>query len=1146
MWENGCMYRKNALRYRKVTLLQRSIVAMSSEADIFGDVHPADFKNIVLEPVMPTAVPGAETSSKSEHVDDSESSIDLDSSLSGLSDEEILNILKNYDKEIVGEEKVSDSDDDDHSNSADVDSSLYISSAASESHSITSGELASESSASTVASSIKRKRAKRGGFKKGFLKQRKGARRRACLSAEQEGFKEDEGRKEDEGQEEDERQVEEVFDIAEEALKDRIPTEEDDDACTSRAETIFSDDNTDVSVFHPDTTPSEGQYDDQEDSKINIGNFEEFVEGEQLQVSHSTSEKFSRKKKIGIGRIEKYAWRTSLADTAESAAEKFTTECNVNSGDHAHPSITPDAGSFINMPEDKGTGVNELDLVTENTPSAAISSLESLSWIVTYLKLTLASFWTVSLIDNCISICKITNASNPSVERSLTWNGEKMRASVLRKELEPTHFFWKLRNKPDMENLGAVVDHLTLLCSRLIAFKICTGVDKHQDIWNVFSERKNGHPDYNQEVPIFRSTECKVLLLGIETCNSCRKLHKSMLRYQRSHSKAEVTDAALMKTNNKYLLQDQLERKIKLISKQKKMSGQKVKRLTEKINKLLKEKSLNVHDELGEDFAKILNENTDKMSELEKLFRQQQADALKRRGAASRTMRWHPAMIRLALHLRMLSPAAYDYLRGVISLPSQRRLFDYSQFIDIQEGVQQELLEHLQHEIEKKCPNKCDQYFSLLLDEMSIRSDLVFNSRTGDLVGYTNLTSLESSMRELEAEMEDNKYEKKLAKKVLVFMLNGATKNIRFVPAVFSTDDLSAAQLYMKTWDIIYAVEEAGAKVLTVIFDGASMNKKFISMNFNASGKDLGYQTINTASGDSRKLFFIFDPPHLIKTFRNCLANSYSHRLSRKLWKDDQHLSWQAIEALYDITKEHKFKCTKLTKAHVKLTSFSCMKVSLATQVLSGSVADALVKYKDVSPLKKVYSEELVKLIRLVNRTFDCFNGSIGSKKKDMNPDLDVYRSVADPRFLFLESEFLGFLSDWEQSISRREGAFTKDEKSRMIISHQTLEGFKITVASFVEVIKFLLLNGADHVSARNFNQDPLEQYFSVIRRMRGSDDHPNLKQFQHSRLHLQGELFQGNLSGARKGNTETLKRHEDLIDDSPLPVRKKQKRAPL
>ena len=44
------------------------------------------------------------------------------------------------------------------------------------------------------------------------------------------------------------------------------------------------------------------------------------------------------------------------------------------------------------------------------------------------------------------------------------------------------------------------------------------------------------------------------------------------------------------------------------------------------------------------------------------------------------------------------------------------------------------------------------------------------------------------------------------------------------------------------------------------------------------------------------------------------------------------------------IEKNLYVKCNKLTRAHIELTSFSRMKVSLANQVLSSSVANGLEK----------------------------------------------------------------------------------------------------------------------------------------------------------------------------------------------------------
>jgi len=47
-----------------------------------------------------------------------------------------------------------------------------------------------------------------------------------------------------------------------------------------------------------------------------------------------------------------------------------------------------------------------------------------------------------------------------------------------------------------------------------------------------------------------------------------------------------------------------------------------------------------------------------------------------------RGMRWHPAMIRLALSIQYTSPAAYDELTGLLNLPSKRQLFNYSHIMD--------------------------------------------------------------------------------------------------------------------------------------------------------------------------------------------------------------------------------------------------------------------------------------------------------------------------------------------------------------------------------------------------------------------------------------------------------------------------------
>lgn len=69
--------------------------------------------------------------------------------------------------------------------------------------------------------------------------------------------------------------------------------------------------------------------------------------------------------------------------------------------------------------------------------------------------------------------------------------------------------------------------------------------------------------------------------------------------------------------------------------------------------------------------------------------------------------------------------------------------------------------------------------------------------------------------------------------------------------------------------------------MLVITADGASCNRKFFRMH--KSGKGLTYKTVNIASEERRPIFFISDPPHLVKTVRNAWANSGHHDNTREL-----------------------------------------------------------------------------------------------------------------------------------------------------------------------------------------------------------------------------------------------------------------------
>ncbi len=96
-------------------------------------------------------------------------------------------------------------------------------------------------------------------------------------------------------------------------------------------------------------------------------------------------------------------------------------------------------------------------------------------------------------------------------------------------------------------------------------------------------------------------------------------------------------------------------------------------------------------------------------------------------------------MIRFALHLHLRSPAAYRALKEsfVVKFPSKRTLRDYSSIFHPKAGSKKKVFAYLKHKASKF--KGIARYVILMLDELSIQDDLVFNSSTNELIGFVNL-----------------------------------------------------------------------------------------------------------------------------------------------------------------------------------------------------------------------------------------------------------------------------------------------------------------------------------------------------------------------------------------------------------------------
>ena len=240
-------------------------------------------------------------------------------------------------------------------------------------------------------------------------------------------------------------------------------------------------------------------------------------------------------------------------------------------------------------------------------------------------------------------------------------------------------------------------------------------------------------------------------------------------------------------------------------------------------------------------------------------------------------------------------------------------------------------------------------------------------------------------------------------------------------------------------------------------------------------GVSMTYCTENLYSTDNRKICFISDQPHIVKTARNCLSNSGSNKNSRLMWNNGKHLEWSHISELFYEDVECGFRVMPhLTYDHNRLNSYSIMNVRLAPQILSSHTSKALLDYGNVDV------KETAKFCSMMDEFFDIVNirNDIEHKTK-RKPNLKPFSSPDDPRLSWLVKDFLGYFTNWKKSIKNRPGDFDKDAQAKMFISRQTYEGLTITVHSIVECVKFLLQNNiCNYVLTERFCQDPLENYF--------------------------------------------------------------------
>lgn len=535
--------------------------------------------------------------------------------------------------------------------------------------------------------------------------------------------------------------------------------------------------------------------------------------------------------------------------------------------------------------------------------------------------------------------------------------------------------------------------------------------------------------------------------------------------------------------NVKYIKKVQ-RRKTRALQQKLRRQEKKAKNMKQLIN-TLKKRSL-----IKEDEAALLHNNFDglKLSLFNNVLKNEKAKALCGR-------RYTEQVKEFAVTVNFYSPKAYQFLRTILPLPAPSRIKIWAGSVECEPGFITEAFNILRNEI-KDHPEKKD--CCLVFDAMAIRKQTLYDQKNDEYVGFVNYGLAE-------IKPPDNV----LASEALVFALVGLRSHWKCPIAYFLTDKLTStvqAQLIRKA---LILSGEIGLRVWCITSDGTSPNIatfKLLGCVFGFSYTSMITKFKHPSLGYD--VFAILDPCHMLKLARNCLACLGS------IFAENEGIHWKFFENLNEVQQNQGMKLgNKLTNNHIRYEKHK-MKVNLAAQTLSSSVADAINFLNIiVNDVRFKESEATVTFIRTVDKLFDMLNSRNPLGKGSKGPLKLINKNYWEAELLMIAKYLL--------SLKSADGKFLVTQKRKTFIL-----GFVITIKSTIEMATMMLTQPVDpfkYLLTYKFSQDHLELLFSCIRARGGWNNNPNCLQLKYT---LRRMLLKNSITASSNANSQILDQH--------------------
>ena len=303
---------------------------------------------------------------------------------------------------------------------------------------------------------------------------------------------------------------------------------------------------------------------------------------------------------------------------------------------------------------------------------------------------------------------------------------------------------------------------------------------------------------------------------------------------------------------------------------------------------------------------------------------------------------------RFSSELLYCSPRGYKILRRYFHLPSASTIRRWNRF-DCPPGITTVSVE----KIGELCSSHTMRDWTLVIDAMHIRRQLCFTSANKRITGFEDV-----------GVGSDCFDERKLACEAVVLLAVSLRSSWKLpVAYIFSASATPAQQSHL----IRRTVEElnnVGACVRALVCDCAAVNIATIKL-LGANIPDAPHFTPNS---QHEQVYVFFDNCHLLKLVRNSFSDM------RNFVYESTNISWKFIELLHAYQQVEGGRLgNKLSSKHLEWRRLK-MKVSLAAQTLSTSVADALQFLIEAGYHDFRDCTATVTFIRTIDTLFDIFN----------------------------------------------------------------------------------------------------------------------------------------------------------------------------